>query len=215
VISRARAARATATLLCGLAGCDEAFHFDAPAAGDAGNSGLDGGDAGRATRACTSDATCAGLRCEPTSGLCVACLQDSDCTTNARRRCEPSAHVCVACLNRPDCAQRQDCDTVTHRCLDACFDGDDPCPAAGFVCGEDLGRCVECRTNANCAGSPGGLVCDPPIGRCVTCSSNAQCPSSKPVCDRRTGRCEVCVASTTCGAGSFCDPASLTCRSAP
>jgi Cys-rich repeat protein len=216
VISEARAVATTAALLCGLAGCDEAFHFDVRPS-DAGDAGLDAGDDGASTPgACTSDATCGGLRCEITSGLCVACLQDADCAGGANKRCEPTTHVCVACLNRPDCAKRQDCDTVTHRCLDACFDSDDPCPTAGFVCSEDLGRCIECRTSANCAGSAGGLVCDVPIGRCVQCTSNAQCPSGKPVCDRRTGQCQVCVASVTCGgAGAFCDPSSLTCRSAP
>jgi len=215
VIWRARAVCTTAALLGGLLGCDEAFHFDVPSASDAGEGGIGADDDASTPGKCTSDATCSGLRCEPASGQCVACREDADCTKSALGRCEPTTHVCVACLNRPDCAKRQDCDTVTHRCLDACFDGDDPCPTAGFVCAEDLGRCIECRTSASCAGAPGGPVCDLPIGRCVQCSSNAQCPSPNPICDRRTGRCEACVASLTCGAGAFCDPTSLTCRTAP
>lgn len=215
MISGARAVATTAALVCGLVGCDEAFHFDVPAGADGGDGGLDA-DVGAPSAACTSDAPCGALRCEVTSGLCVACLQDADCKTGGLGRCEPASHVCVACLNRPDCAKREDCDTVTHRCLAACFDGDDPCPTAGFVCAEDLGRCIECRTSANCTGSAGGPVCDVPIGRCVQCTSNAQCPSSKAVCDRRTGQCQACVSSVTCGgAGTYCDPTSLTCRGAP
>ncbi len=215
MIPEARAVSTTAVLLFGLLGCGEAaFHFDVPPAGDGGDaaSRVDGGPD---PSACVSDATCSGLRCDVASGLCVACLQDADCTASGRMRCETTSHVCVACLNRPDCAKRQDCDTVTHRCLEACFDGDDPCPTAGFTCSVDLGRCIECRTSANCAGSAGGGVCDLPIGRCVDCTSNAQCATSTPVCDRRTGRCQACVSSETCGLGSACDPISLTCRRAP
>ena len=203
----------TAALAYGLIACDQAFHFDVPAPLGIGD-GTDGGDEAAATGLCTSDATCGGLRCDVASGSCVACLADADCTTGGMLRCEPMTHVCVACLNRPDCKQRQDCDTVTHRCLDACFDSDDPCPTAGFVCSEALGRCIVCTTSASCAGSA-TPVCDVPIGRCVQCSGNAQCPAAKPVCDRRTGRCEACVTSATCGAGAACDPVMLTCRSVP
>jgi len=203
----------TAAVAYGLLACNDAFRFDVPPASDGGGNGGDGAEA--ATGQCTSDATCGGLHCDVASGSCVACLGDGDCTTGGLLRCEPTTHVCVACLNRPDCKTRQDCDTVTHRCLDACFDGDDPCPGAGFVCAEDLGRCIECKKSASCAGSPSGSVCDVPIGRCVQCSGNAQCPSSKPVCDRRTGQCAVCVVSATCGAGAACDPTTLTCRSVP
>ncbi|CAN5924200.1 hypothetical protein BH11MYX4_BH11MYX4_63060 [soil metagenome] len=213
MISARRRVALTAAVACGLLACNEAFRFDVRPANDAGDDG--GGAEASSTSPCTSDATCGGLRCDLANGACVACLGDADCTTSGLPRCEPTSHVCVACLNRPDCSKRQDCDTVTNRCLDACFDSDDPCPTAGFVCADDLGRCIECKTSASCAASANGPVCDIPIGRCVQCSGNAQCPSSKPICDRRTGRCQACVVSATCGAGAVCDPTTLTCRSTP
>lgn len=199
-----------------VTGCNAAFHFDVLPAADAGD-----GDAGSAAdgaaapdaSSCANDARCAGLRCEVASGSCVECLADTDCS-GARARCEPVSHTCVACLNRPDCGKRQGCDTVTNRCLDGCFDTDDPCPLPGFVCDGDVGLCIECKRSANCAGSAGGPLCDVPIGRCVACTGNAQCPAAKPACDRRTGRCEACVVAATCGDGAVCDPITLTCRRA-
>ncbi len=211
--SSARALGTTAAMVFGLAGCDEAFHFDVSAPHDAGNDADDVVPPPDPS-ACTTDATCGGLRCHVASGVCVACLQNGDCTGTNLKRCEPTMHVCVACLNGPDCGARQNCDTVTNRCLDVCFDADDPCPTAGFVCDHNRALCIECTTSANCAGSAKGPLCDVPIGRCVECTGNAQCPPTKPVCDRRSGSCHACVVSPTCGASAVCDPAKLTCRGA-
>ncbi|MDB4944119.1 MAG: hypothetical protein JWP97_3653 [Labilithrix sp.] len=194
------------------AACDAAFHFDAPPSTDAGvdaapSSVTDA--APEARRPCTADATCPGLRCDLTTGVCVQCLEHADCS-GSLARCDPDHHLCVACLTRHDCGERRDCDATTHRCLDACFDADDVCPSAGFVCDGALGLCIECKTSANCS-TPTGAVCDVRIGRCVECTGNAQCPVARPVCDLRSGRCQECVASPSCAAGRVCDPSTLTC----
>ena len=193
--------------LSALLACNAELRFDAD---DAGASPLD--SAAVTTSPCSTDATCAGIRCDTASGQCVACLADDDCS-GATPRCNTSTHLCVACVAKADCAKRQDCDATTNRCLDSCFDADDTCPSSGFSCNEDLGLCVECTSSANCSASANGTVCNLPIGRCVECTGNAQCPPAKPTCDVRSGHCAVCVVSTTCGASAICDPSTLTCRS--
>ncbi len=208
----ARAGRCgVAAVLAGIAaaGCDSVFRFEQPADGG----GVDEaavGDAAGGPRPCTEDTACGGLRCQVTTGVCVACLDDHDCA-GALGRCDTVQGICVECNATTECPQRRGCDTVTKRCLDLCLDGDDPCPASGFVCDGDRKICIECTTSANCVGSSNGGVCDVPIGRCVECTGNAQCPSIKPVCDRRSGRCAACVKSVECGVGLVCDRITLTC----
>ena len=203
----ARAGTVAVAVLLTTVGCDSVFRFDQPATTDGGS--VD--DGGGGPRACTGDPTCGGLRCQVSTGMCVGCVADTDCS-GSLRRCDTAQGVCVECNGTTDCPERHGCDTVTKRCLDLCFDDDDPCPLSGFVCDGDRKLCIECKTSANCAGSAGGPVCDVPIGRCVECTGNAKCPTAKPVCDRRSGRCVACVTSAECGLGSVCDPISLTCR---
>jgi hypothetical protein len=210
----ARAGAAAFAVLLTTVGCDSVFRFDQPA-----SSATDGGEGGASDDAgsslpCTDDGMCGGLHCQVSTGTCVACLGDADCS-GTRPRCDPSMGVCVECNATIDCSNRHSCDVVTKRCLDICFEGDEFCPGIGFSCDEKQKRCFECTSSANCLGSPNGGVCDLGIGLCVECAGNAKCPASKPVCDRRSGRCVACVTSAECGAGSVCDPVTLTCRQLP
>jgi len=205
----AAVAVATVTLLSAVAACDATFRFDEPPPSADGADGA-ANEGGGPRVPCVSDATCGGMRCDKTDGVCVACLEDGDCASPLAR-CDRTLHVCVACKEREDCAKTERCDVTTHRCLDACDDDDDLCPQPGFVCDKSLALCVECRSSANCAGSPNGTVCDVPIGRCVECTGNAQCPAETPTCDRRTGRCAGCVSSAGCATGA-CDPVKLVCH---
>ena len=213
------AARVVAIVTVGIAalatnlGCDSVFRFDRPA-----TSATDGGgtDDAPATDSggqipCIDDTTCGGLRCEVSTGVCVACVGDKDCS-GSRRRCDLTRGVCAECNATTDCPQRADCNLATKRCLDVC-DGDDLCPVSGFSCVGTV--CVECTNSENCNGASTGPLCDMAIGRCVECTGNAKCPAAKPVCDRRSGRCVACVTSAECGAGSVCDPTTLTCRPTP
>jgi hypothetical protein len=211
-------AKATASVLATLTmlvACNASFRFDdaaLPAGTDGGGDESQVTDDATSTR-CASDATCGDQHCDTAAGMCVPCLEDGDCS-GSRRRCDPTAHLCVECQLTSDCRDREACNVTTHRCLDTCNDGDDPCANPGFVCDVTLHLCVECRSTANCAGSPTGAICDVPIGRCVQCTGNAQCPNATPACDRRSGRCVGCLTSAACGAGSgsVCDKTTLTCH---
>lgn len=190
----------------GVGACNGSFRFDEPVLPTDG-----GGDELTASSTCTDDTTCQGMRCETTTAVCVACLQDGDCS-GSLSHCDGTAHVCVECESTLDCGTKQVCDSTTHRCLDACNGDDDVCPVTGFTCKGAVHLCVECRLSANCAGSPNGRVCDIPIGRCVECTGNAQCAGATPACDRRSGRCVGCVTSAACNAGTVCDKSALVCR---
>lgn len=208
----ARAALSALAALLSLAACDDTFRFDEPAADAstdaAGDAAVGEIDAGRAP--CSSDTSCGGMRCDTARGACVACLGDSDCS-GSRAHCDVASNLCVECTRTDDCKTRQRCDATTHRCLDTCFDEDDPCPGDGFVCDRTLRTCIECRSSANCSGSASGAICDVPIGRCVACTSNAQCAAPTPACDRRSGRCVGCLTSSACS-GGICDKVTSTCR---
>jgi hypothetical protein len=200
--------------------CDGDFRFDERDGGglvtsDGGATDDRGEDAdGAPARRCSNDDVCAslGARCHLESGRCVACLRDGDCTNETAPHCEPTSRVCVACLATADCKSRHRCEPVTHRCIDTCAEGDELCPAAGFVCDELNQRCIECRTRAHCMSSSRGSFCDPSLEICVECAGNASCPPSKPTCDRRTGRCVGCVTADDCPSDSACDPRELVCR---
>jgi hypothetical protein len=202
------------SLLVAIAGCDGTFRFDEPLATDGGDGGAGNDEGGLPRPPCKDDTTCGGLHCETTSGECVACLVNGDCS-GTFARCDTALHACVACLATSDCGTKQRCDETTRRCLDTCADDDDPCPLPNFVCSPNRGLCVECTSSANCAGSPNGPSCDVTIGRCVECTANAKCPMAKPVCDRRTGRCVACLSSASCDVGFACNPATLACTPLP
>jgi hypothetical protein len=195
------------------AGCDSAFRFDQPPSA---NDGGPAGD-GASRPPCADDSQCGGLRCQVSTGACVACGADGDCT-GARPKCDTTMGLCVECNATSDCPTptQQRCDAVTKRCLDLCVDRDD-CPnGAVFSCTkEPTFLCAECTQDPTCI-DPLKQTCDKSIGRCVECTGNAQCPTAeKPVCDRRSGRCEACVVSAECESGFVCDPATLTCRQLP
>lgn len=197
--------------------CNGTFRFDerstpSPEAG----TDRDHADASPAVGDCELDADCTrlGLRCDASSGRCVACLGDEDCVAPTPR-CSPALRVCVGCLETGDCDANQRCDVRSMTCLDTCAENAETCPIAGFVCNEHAGLCVECRTGSHCTGNPHGSRCAADIGRCVECLGNAQCPADRPKCDPRRGACVGCVAPTDCPPGAACDPSTAACSTVP
>jgi len=170
--------------------------------------------------------------CDTATGMCVQCLQESDCTgvMNAPHcntmqtppRCRqcivgstdpalgcPAGQTCtgngactVTCTMDTDCAGAMGapaCNTATMRCVECvndthcagntangqlhCFVGD---------AGNNLNNCVECNTNADCAGMAGQPICR--LGaannnnNCVACAVAADCPIPGSTC-RANGTC--------------------------
>jgi hypothetical protein len=121
-------------------------------------------------KACASSADCAsrtGLKiCDAAKGICVACMQDTDCTSSYSPYCSPPLGKCVACKEDSHCTTR-----------------DKP------FCDASQGKCIECNANADCANSMDGKVCDK--GNCK-CVSDADCSGSYPwgkKCIKSYGRC--------------------------
>lgn len=194
--------------------CNDTFRFDEQSVPRP-DAGADRDAAGTGSR-CNTDADCTvlDLRCELSSGRCVACLGDDDCAAPAPR-CSPSLRVCVECLDTADCTEKQRCHSDTMRCVDTCAEGDERCPVAGFSCDEHAELCIECRTSSHCTGNPHGSRCAAAVGRCVECLGNAQCPAERPKCDLRRGTCAACVASSDCPPGQACPPSTSTCTPVP
>jgi hypothetical protein len=117
--------------------------------------------------------------CDTTSGLCVACLANTDCTTAAAAACDTTAHTCGACTTSQQCAHL----TATPAC--------------------HSGTCVQCNTNDDCDTTH---ACDTTMHRCVpsTPASKQVCDACLRDSECQTG--QLCVPMTFHGAalGSFC-----------
>jgi hypothetical protein len=156
---------------------------------------------------CTSDSDCKLLHCDATSGQCVACVTDSQCTQIGLPFCYPKLERCVQCSVDADCGGAgQACQPTTHQCVTSCT-SDGMCPNES-LCGP-AHFCVECVTDLDCFDGRGGLQpqeeCDTMIGECAECTSDAQCPPSS-VCDRTTDRCVGCLTNSDCPRDAACNP---------
>jgi hypothetical protein len=95
-----------------------------------------------AVPACTVDGDCPAATpvCRPSSGLCIRCASDNDCTdaapapacdmttgrcvactsdvqcAAATPRCNPASLSCVRCLSSADCGRESACELATHTC---------------------------------------------------------------------------------------------------
>jgi len=161
---------------------------------------------------CVDDEDCTGAQTCDGTGHCqepAVCDVDDDCL--GLRVCEPDGCVLPECDEHADCPQA----CVDRRCEDgvprACHDAD-PC-LPPWTCAP-LGACVldrPCAADADCpAGAP---LCQLSRGRCVACRSNAECAVAE---ECGEGACELvglcdgdgdCPGTRTCGAQDLCEAA--------
>ena len=74
--------------------------------------------AGRVCTGCGADADCSRAArpvCDTSSGRCVACTSDVQCSSPTPR-CDLAAHSCVRCLSSADCGRESFCSLPTHAC---------------------------------------------------------------------------------------------------
>ncbi|MGO9832929.1 MAG: hypothetical protein ACLP1X_01805 [Polyangiaceae bacterium] len=185
---------------------DEEWSFEVAAddAGDAGarSDALDGGG-------CTSDSDCkpSNLHCDTTSGQCVACVTDSQCTQPGLYRCASMLDPprCVQCGVDADCGMGKACQPATHQCVAACT-SDQMCPESTSHCTHGL--CVGCVDDGDCYTGSGGPMesCDLTIGECVQyqCTSDLECPPMS-VCDTNADRCVGCLTNVDCPRNWVCN----------
>jgi Cys-rich repeat protein len=153
--------------------------------------------------------------CDPSSGLCVGCLDDGDCTAD-NPYCELTTQECVGCLGDEHCPEGWVCDPSTNSC--SCTQ-DVQC-AVDEAC-NDIGSCVptdvpggECVTGTECDPSLGCgagycLRCQGNGSFCNECEQDADCAAVY-MCNTGLGSCVECLTTYDClegGAGDeICHP---------
>jgi hypothetical protein len=139
---------------------------------------------------CALDAS-GGRLCDTTTGGCVACMTDAQCTSPAQPHCLTESHHCVECASDANCdeANGETCTPDTHVC-----------------------KVTRCVSDANCDGA---LKCDVASGQCVGCVSNADC-SFGGICEsQQCVQPATCASSSECLYGTFCqNGACVQCRTA-
>lgn len=166
-------------------------------------------DAGAgSTGGCTVDTDCkiSTLHCDTSSGQCVPCVKDDQCTQPGFRVCDYALNQCVQCGVTGDCGNGQACEPTSHTCVTPCADGGG-CPA-GTSCNTS-GVCVGCSGNGDCANASTGHVCAG-NGQCVQCVDDTTCAFPTPHCNPATHACVQCVTGAQCDE-HVCNPATFTC----
>ncbi len=128
---------------------------------------------------------------------CAVCNTDAAC-----------GNLCAPCAN-----PTPSCDAASMTCL-ACADDDDcfsPTPSCVTEAGPDLGSCVECTADTDCAE---GETCDLATHVCeFHCTVDTDCAAPTAVCETVSGECVECTAANTtaCDAAEFCEVDSGAC----
>ncbi|HEY3452794.1 MAG TPA: hypothetical protein VGK67_41000 [Myxococcales bacterium] len=175
---------------------------------------------GGACVACVTNAECAGSAVGKICryGTCVGCASNSDCS-GTKPLCNSGQWQCIACTGSASCGGQVcnangSCSATCNGCLQngICYPVDashcgpvggacvGACGSAAPVCSG--GACVQCVTNAECAGSAVGNICR--YGVCVGCASNSDCAVPKPLCNSGQWQCIACTGSASCG-GQVCN----------
>jgi Cys-rich repeat protein len=186
---------------------------------------------------CTTDMNCASTllkRCDTSvqGGRCIACLMDTDCSTDGSSVCDQSVcrivksrcdwdgdcagnpsgkHCarngqCVTCLTNDQCPHGSRCQ-IDHTCFaaPACA-SDASCPMDKPFCRPTDHFCVECYSNSQCMPTADGRTEICRNGYCLParngCVSKSDCPATLPVCRATDRTCVGCIGNSDCGA--FC-----------
>lgn len=149
---------------------------DASSTLDAGGNGTDAGGCGT----CMRDTPF----CNTSTGQCVACLMDSDCTEAAAARCDTSTGACTTCTDSTQCMGI----TGTE------------------VCDPSDGACVQCLPGERSA--CGTNVCDARMRTCTMEMERSGVACSPCVSDEQCQMGQVCVemsfGSLATAVGTFC-----------
>ncbi len=160
-----------------------------------------------------------GQLCDASSGVCVECLDDSQCHHAPLTTCDPTSRTCVECTTSAACpGDAPVCDPLSRTCVECVGNGD----CAQGICHQQ--QCVECLSDSQCGGvtprcelatntcvaclpgatdnCPSGQYCRPDFTCEQGCRSGADCPSG--VC-LPSHSCQGCTADSQCAAGNVCD----------
>jgi hypothetical protein len=121
------------------------------------------------------------------SGRCVVCTMDSQCSTPATPICSANMNTCVACTSDMQCMTKA---LAQAACVTA-TDG-------GASAGAAVGTCVECTNDSFCK-TPTKPICGSTT--CTGCTADPQCAGKSadlPACLTAIGSCVECTAHSHC-----------------
>lgn len=165
---------------------------------------------------CAVDSDCAPpLKCNVTSGSCVQCNGDSDCTTGLKK-CGP--YECLQCAADSDCTVNGakiglgTCDPAHILCESCATDADCKTPAlprcnAVNPTVSAYHQCSQCSTDADCSGQ-GFTGCDALHGTCSTCKANRECAAVHAGSTCFLGLC-TCFDDSFCKGRQTCQPMAI------
>ena len=161
---------------------------------------------GACAKACTFDAQCeAGFLCNSALKSCAQCSNSSQCEGKKTTPVcdDQGSGNCVACNVNFDCTKAlgsgHTCDA--HACKPGCKSTSDCNASLGETCDTSVtpGRCIQCKTRADCAAQgPAASACDD-TGHCVQCwgatqtAANAFCGTGSPECNLASKSCVACL----------------------
>ena len=192
---RAATLAAVAGGLLALTGCGNGTVVRADAGGGGSGGNSDGGGGSDAGDRCAG-VVCVGQFCNPSTGGCVDCLSNSNCSAALTGGfCNPATSRCVECL------QPSDCPYDRPGCSDGTCGG---CQASAEclpnqICDEGLCGCLG---NAGCGGDAPVCIAQTDAGACG-CTSNTDCPADT-FCDEISYLYGACVTPCTSGVAA-CD----------
>jgi hypothetical protein len=181
-----------------------------------GDAGVDGGLGPIFLGDCPRVACDAPLLCDPPSGLCVECLDNTACanavSTSGERQpvCDPRSHACVACRSDTDCGNGRHCKIDVDPRRNACVEcvGRSHC-SNGEVCDSSSNQCTSTCTGPGQCDDPDKPICSnlatgAGTGVCVECLDSSVCSGNTPQCNTVRKQCVECVDDSVCG-GRVCN----------
>jgi hypothetical protein len=158
-----------------------------------------------------------------TAGTCVGCqLAAPTVCTGTTPLCNPTTGVCGACLTDSDCKLDTTPACVDGHCASCALAPPGKCASIkpnSPTCGP-TGACVECLTSADCTLAAARPICNTATHVCRPCTADNECaargPNDPGIClDNRGGTCateaEVIVVSSGAGCGAVGNRATPLC----
>ncbi|MCP4606193.1 MAG: hypothetical protein GY847_37720, partial [Proteobacteria bacterium] len=144
---------------------------------------------------------CPGVVCDPSTGDCFECSEDTHCSDPANPVCN-EAGVCIECLEDSHCVDDDAflCNTVQ---CNTSFDGTQTTGSC------EVGPEKNCTFPSPYSAHPGTIgTCNPETHECVQCLTSADCPSGgDPACIDNTCRhCNPMAVPRDCPVGKSCNP---------
>jgi hypothetical protein len=136
---------------------------------------------------CASGSDCVTGICNTTTGACLECQMDSDCSGTLKGevstpRCSTTANVCVQCLTNADCPAAEPSCNAANLCVQPCTNDGDCTNTVGLTkCGSQSFCVQPCSTSTDCASTAFTPLCGS-AGICVQCLAASDCAPSGITC---------------------------------